>query len=630
MQQPQLQPYSPPSGQIQPGQITYTTSSTPDGRITYHPFKAVPASYQTANGVVSGIQWIPAEATSVLPAGAQPASADFAASWNRPGSGDKAMREWQKDEEKRRRREEKEAAKRVAQWEKDRRDRDGDRHAREKDARSGRRLSNYSTVSGPGSGPYPPYGTVHPSAVADLETRFEGVEIGRRDYDNQRENKHRRKSGVYADGYAAGVPGHPVSSGYTPGGFPAGNRASSPYAPPGAFPPPSPSRPAAELGGYAGNPVYPGYPSSPGRVGGDAYQSSATPYQRAASPYQRAASPYQRAASPYHAPPAPVPNAYHDRSRAPSPMPTPAGPYGAPRSRAPSPIPGAVGPYGAPRSRAPSPNPYGARSRAPSPIPGASPAFPQPTVGSRAPPSPRPSPRVGGGGLPSYVQEQPLLTPPDGFSRPPNLAQSYTWFDIMKIQDMDLFFKTMPRMPLVLVPHDVYHEDWIRFMQDLTLAWAGKLPTADPARHSQRRSAMTAELIDLWNTSFFQQRGVEVVLFKGRERRSGPAIGSIESRLPTFDDSDSISSSSSSSEDSDLSGDDKYGRAGPYGPYARPTDPYSAEVREAQRRTREKKSEKKRREKEKKARRKAREREKAYALYLTCVNQRDGALGVQF
>lgn len=41
MQQPQLQPYSPPSGQIQPGQITYTTTSTPDGRITYHPFKFV-------------------------------------------------------------------------------------------------------------------------------------------------------------------------------------------------------------------------------------------------------------------------------------------------------------------------------------------------------------------------------------------------------------------------------------------------------------------------------------------------------------------------------------------------------------------------------------------------------------
>jgi hypothetical protein len=35
----------------------------------------------------------------------------------------------------------------------------------------------------------------------------------------------------------------------------------------------------------------------------------------------------------------------------------------------------------------------------------------------------------------------------------------------MKIQDMDDFYETMPRMPKVLVPHDVYHEDWIRFIQ---------------------------------------------------------------------------------------------------------------------------------------------------------------------
>jgi len=58
-----------------------------------------------------------------------------------------------------------------------------------------------------------------------------------------------------------------------------------------------------------------------------------------------------------------------------------------------------------------------------------------------------------------------MLPPPDGFSRPANLAQSYTFFDTMKIQDMDDFYDNMPRMPKVLVPHDVYHEDWIRFIQ---------------------------------------------------------------------------------------------------------------------------------------------------------------------
>lgn len=57
-----------------------------------------------------------------------------------------------------------------------------------------------------------------------------------------------------------------------------------------------------------------------------------------------------------------------------------------------------------------------------------------------------------------------MLTAPEGFSRPPNLAQPYTHFEMMKIQDMDDFLEVIPRMPLVLVPHDVYHEDWIRFM----------------------------------------------------------------------------------------------------------------------------------------------------------------------
>ena len=57
-----------------------------------------------------------------------------------------------------------------------------------------------------------------------------------------------------------------------------------------------------------------------------------------------------------------------------------------------------------------------------------------------------------------------MLAAPEGFSRPPNLAQSYTPFDIIKIQDMEDFYENIPRMPLVLVTHDVYHEDWIRLM----------------------------------------------------------------------------------------------------------------------------------------------------------------------
>jgi len=60
-------PYLPPtenlpSSNVQVGSTTYTTSTGPDGRTVYHHLKAVAASYQTPNGVVSGIQWVPTEA----------------------------------------------------------------------------------------------------------------------------------------------------------------------------------------------------------------------------------------------------------------------------------------------------------------------------------------------------------------------------------------------------------------------------------------------------------------------------------------------------------------------------------------------------------------------------------------
>ena len=211
----------------------------------------------------------------------------------------------------------------------------------------------------------------------------------------------------------------------------------------------------------------------------------------------------------------------------------------------------------------------------------------------------------------------------------------------MKIQDMDDFYENMPKMPMVLVPHDVYHEDWIRFIQvgclcflhdpvvskllkkkkflikDLAMAWAGKLPTSDPNR-SSRPSLVAAELVDLWNNSFFAPRGVEVILYKGHERRSGQYFGQVDRNLPGFGNpSDSDSSDSLSSSDSSGLSDDKYGRGGGgyYGSYA--TD--------SKRRKAERKAEKKRKHKEKKARRRVREREKTYALYINCVPPRDGA-----
>jgi hypothetical protein len=111
-------------------------------------------------------------------------------------------------------------------------------------------------------------------------------------------------------------------------------------------------------------------------------------------------------------------------------------------------------------------------------------------------------------------------------------------------------------------------------------------------------------LIDLWNSSFFTPRGVEVILFEGRERRSGQMIGQTERDLPGFsEDSDSDS----------LSSDDQYARgAGVGGSYA-----------DSRRMRADSKAEKRRKKKEK-ARRGRRERERTFALYMKCVTPRDG------
>ena len=77
------------------------------------------------------------------------------------------------------------------------------------------------------------------------------------------------------------------------------------------------------------------------------------------------------------------------------------------------------------------------------------------------------SPRVMAAPLGAPDQSLPQ---PEGFSRPPNRAHPYTQFEMLRIGDMDEVLENMPRMPAVLVPHDVYHEDWIRLMTVCSLS----------------------------------------------------------------------------------------------------------------------------------------------------------------
>ncbi|KZT27016.1 hypothetical protein NEOLEDRAFT_1177189 [Neolentinus lepideus HHB14362 ss-1] len=669
------------SAQITPGTITYTTSAGPDGRVVYHPFRAVPASYQTPSGIVNGIQWIPAEATNVLPAGAQPANSDFAAAWNRNYMNkdeDRHLKDWQYDEDKRRRREEKESAKRVAQWERDRREREKAeerelRKAREKDAqytrarkksvsfepgarpvtpisaygssqtssiygggvRSASPIPGYAPpVGGVGSAygpnmrspsplpgyasttasvyggtekrsasPIPGYappttgsaygGTYAPtggfererrlssSIPPDLDRRFEGMGINNSGYE-----RTRKVSGSYPPvGGSTYMPGYPVSSG-VPGGYP---ETGSPYGS-SAYPTPLSQHSQPYGPGVAAN----AYPPSPGRPEAIAPRAPSSAYD-------------SQAYSIANTRPVATGGTYYP------PSPRPADAYGRP-SRPPSPyVPGGARPGVYPPGHVLEGQPM--RSRAPSPAPPGMAGYPLPVA----------SPNLRGGALAgvAFPGEPPVNQgPPEGFARPPNLAQPYTPFDRMKVFELDeLEVLAPPRMPVVLGPHDVYPEDWNRMMQDLALAWTRKLPVPEVARTGRvpKRSSVAAGLIEEWNFAFFYPRGVELIMYKGRERRTGRDAGIIDD-LPEFDiDEEDISSDSDISEDTDSSLEDRY-QYGEYGGvYGRQMDPNIAALREQRRRRKEKKAEKKRREKEKKVRRKMKEREKKYSLYITSV-----------
>ncbi|KAF8138682.1 hypothetical protein EV363DRAFT_539850 [Boletus edulis] len=684
------QPFSPPpGGQIQAGTVTYTTSTGPDGQLIYHPFKAVPARYQTPQGVIQGIQWVPAETTQILPAGATPANAEFAASWNRgylTREDESALEKWQKAEEKRRKKEEKSSIRRLSkQFDKDMQEVEL-RAARDREIQTReRRRSFYGDtppVYGPPGSAYGAYAH-SPSAASsvDLDRKFSELDI-ERDVKYSSRQRNSTSGGDRTSVYGPPPPGsvysspvatyqQPVASGYPGAGSSPYNRAASPFRPPTTYTS-SPNPRPQEVSSYPGGPDPIARAASP--------FARQEPIARAASPYGRPpVEPIARASSPYGRPPVePIARAAspYGMNQPPYSARAPSSPYGRPpvepiaRASSPygrppvEPIARAASPYGMNQppysARAPS-SPYGRPpvepiSRAASPYGMSQPSYsaraPSPVPPSRAPPrstspfprapspyggganstvyppghvlegqafsrSRAPSPMPGGPGVtfstssrmpsvPGGPEQQ--LPAPEAFSRPANAAQSYTPFNTMKIQEMEQFYDQIPRMPLVLETHDVYHQDWIRFMNDLALAWAGNMPIPEFSRGPQpKRSTLVADLIDLWNASFFLTRRVEVVLYKGRERRSGANAGAIDYNLPSLNpDLSSDSSSSDSESEPEL---DRFGG------YSRGVD--SAESR------RRRKEEKRRRRKEKKLRKKAKELEKAYVLYLTYLHPRD-------
>ncbi|KAF8738149.1 hypothetical protein AX14_011735 [Amanita brunnescens Koide BX004] len=315
-------PYNPPAPQAQstapsiaPGTITYTTSAGPDGRTVYQPFKAVAASYQTPSGIVHGIQWVPAEATQILPQGAQPATQEFTASWERGGYNDQAYtQDRQREEEKRRRRKEKEEAK--AQ----------ERRRNSTSASVGFPSPNpggqYPTSPYVGTAPTSPYvGTAPYSArdrkpsYSDLSAQFNDINItGRPRKYSTSEGAAPMGSGGY--GQYGTVPG-PYSKPYA---------AAGPHI--SAYSNPSPNMRAADV---LPSVPQPGYPASPYTSTG----KNSEPIARASSPYGYTQPPRSRATTPI---PGAAPSFPQPRSRAASPVPG----YAQPRSRAASPMPGGM------------------------------------------------------------------------------------------------------------------------------------------------------------------------------------------------------------------------------------------------------------------------------------------------
>jgi len=110
-------------------------------------------------------------------------------------------------------------------------------------------------------------------------------------------------------------------------------------------------------------------------------------------------------------------------------------------SRAPSPNPGS---YRSCYSRHVIDHPIGFISRSSSPF-GKSPYIPVSTI-------------------PGEPQQLPA---PEAFSRPINAANTFSPFDPVKVLDMDEIYDTrkLPRMPSLLLTHDIRPDDWKRCMQ---------------------------------------------------------------------------------------------------------------------------------------------------------------------
>lgn len=88
-----------------------------------------------------------------------------------------------------------------------------------------------------------------------------------------------------------------------------------------------------------------------------------------------------------------------------------------------------------------------------------------------------------------------------------------------------------------------------------------------PADGAVRRADLVIDLLELWNSAFLVPRCCEVVLYKGRNCKSGPGAGRPETRLTTEELIGPGEFSDEEEDESDEEDEEEY--AGQYGGYGR-------------------------------------------------------------
>ena len=150
------------------------------------------------------------------------------------------------------------------------------------------------------------------------------------------------------------------------------------------------------------------------------------------------------------------------------------------------------------------------------------------------------------------------------------------------------------------------------------MAWSGQLSPGQvgPDGRPTKRSQTAADLIDAWNASFLRPRGIEGVLYKGRERRSGRYAGTVDMNLPALDPAD-VSSPSASEDESEEDALERRERE-------RDRERYGSLYADQRRRERRaERDARKQRKMDKKVKRRLKEADRTYALYLQCVPPTD-------